>query len=247
MKEFDFICSIREDCACTSYLRRFNLQEATYPFDWLTKPGLKTRVDCIVDNFNDFLEKKNFKILPKTQKLLDNKNDYYENVALDFYFYHDFPIGVPFEEAFKNFKEKYNRRIKRLYRKIKSGKDILFVWYSKDKILENKLIMDSYRRLAEKFKKQNIHLLVFENDSNRDDIFYLGLDKNVLKVISDFASYDKSDPFNEVMGNVQRNGEVFSQIKFKRSKFKSFLNTIIRKTVKFFRQSSVGVHYKLIF
>lgn len=233
-KKFDFVCSIGEDCACTSYLRKFNLQEASYPFDWLTKPGLKTRIDCIVNNFNDFLEEKYFRFLPKTQKLLDNKNDYYENTALDFYFYHDFPIGIPFEEAFKAFKEKYKRRIERFYKKIKSNKHILFVWHSKDKILDNNLIIESHARLVEKFKRQNIYLLIFENDFDSTDISYINLHKNILKVISNFATYDKSDPMNEVMGNLQRNEEVFLQIKFKRSYFKYFLNKIIKKTIKYF-------------
>lgn len=40
-QKFDLIFSIGEDCACSSYLRRYNLQDYSYPFDWLTKATFK--------------------------------------------------------------------------------------------------------------------------------------------------------------------------------------------------------------
>lgn len=33
-KKFDLVISLGEDCACTSYLRRYNLQDYSYSFDW---------------------------------------------------------------------------------------------------------------------------------------------------------------------------------------------------------------------
>ena len=58
-QKFDLIFSIGEDCACSSYLRRYNLQDYSYPFDWLTKATFKTRLDLLLNDFQGFLEKEN--------------------------------------------------------------------------------------------------------------------------------------------------------------------------------------------
>lgn len=54
-KKFDLIVSLGEDCACTSYLRRFNLQKYSYPFDWLSNASFQTRIDLVCNDFKDFL------------------------------------------------------------------------------------------------------------------------------------------------------------------------------------------------
>ena len=55
-KTFDLIVSIGEDCACSTYIRKFNLQFASYPFDWLTKSNFDTRIKLILNNFKDFFK-----------------------------------------------------------------------------------------------------------------------------------------------------------------------------------------------
>lgn len=78
-KKFDLIFSLGEDCACTSYLRRFNLQEYSYPFDWLTKADFFTRMDLLINDFKGFLEKDNLTQLDKStfNGSVDEFNDYY--------------------------------------------------------------------------------------------------------------------------------------------------------------------------
>lgn len=78
-KKFDLIFSLGEDCACSSYLRRFNLQEYSYPFDWLTKADFSVRVDLLLNDFEGFLEKENLIKLDKNtfKGDKDEKNDYY--------------------------------------------------------------------------------------------------------------------------------------------------------------------------
>ena len=53
--KFDVVFSIGEDCACTSYLRRCNLQNFSYPFDWLTEAPFENRINLICDHFDNFL------------------------------------------------------------------------------------------------------------------------------------------------------------------------------------------------
>lgn len=129
-REFDLIFSIGEDCAYSSYLRRFNLQEYSYPFDWLTKADFTTRIELLLNNFSGFLQKENLSQIDKsTYKVVDEFNDYYKCAKTDFYFYHDFSNTLPFSKSYPLVKAKYQRRIERLYKQIAHSKDILMVWW----------------------------------------------------------------------------------------------------------------------
>lgn len=79
-KKFDLIVSIGEDCSCTSYLRRCNLQKLSYPFDWLTNAPFENRIDLIINDFNDFLNIDDLEIMQKPTEFESDSNcDYYEN------------------------------------------------------------------------------------------------------------------------------------------------------------------------
>ena len=53
--KFDFVVSIGQGCASTSYLRRCNLQNFSYPFDWIAGPQFDMITDFIINGFQDFL------------------------------------------------------------------------------------------------------------------------------------------------------------------------------------------------
>ena len=147
-KKFDLVVSLGEDCACTSYLRRFNLQDFSFPFDWLTKASFETRINLLIDNFDNFLNKENLVLMQKPENTkVDNKHDYYKDTALDFYFYHDFKSNTDFEKEFTEVKNKYSRRIERLYNAIQNSERILFVWWSRDKHQNEKVVVDLYKKL----------------------------------------------------------------------------------------------------
>ena len=164
--KFDLILSIGENCACTSYLRRCYLQSFSYPFDWLTHASFATRFDLIVNDFENFL---NFDDLCLTGKHVaenaDKAHDYYANKYTDFYHWHDFPADIPLENSYDAVYEKYQRRIKRLYRMIGDSRKILFVWLSHSKLHRTDEICSEYRKLQDKFSGKEIFLLVIENNS----------------------------------------------------------------------------------
>ena len=82
-KKFDLICSIGEDCACSMYLNKFKLRNASYPFDWLTKSNFDTRINLILNNFKDFCNKEDFQKLEKPKNtIVDLKYDYYEKILM---------------------------------------------------------------------------------------------------------------------------------------------------------------------
>ena len=165
-KKFDLIFSLGEDCACTSYLRRFHLQDYSYPFDWLTKADFFTRIDLLINDFKGFLEKES-----TFKGNVDELNDYYWDTKTDFYFYHDFDTKMPFDESFALVKARYQRRIARLYQQIQSAQNILIVWWSRDKHQDIDKVKESYARLSQKFADKNISMLLIE--SGKDSQQYI--------------------------------------------------------------------------
>ena len=100
--KFDLIVSLGEDCAYSSYLRKFNLQSASYPFDWLFSAPLKNRLELLLSNFEGFLDKKYLVYLEKNPNCInDYKNEYYKNIKNEIIFLHDFPIDMSFDEGHK--------------------------------------------------------------------------------------------------------------------------------------------------
>ncbi len=172
-EKFDLIFSLGEDCACTSYLRRFNLQENSYPFDWLTKADFFTRVELLANDFRGFLEKENLVWLDKSawKGSVDEHNDYYWDKGTDFYFYHDFAAQTPFDEAFAVVRQRYDRRIERLYERIRGAKKVLLVWWSRDKHQDFEAVKQAYERLCEKFSHAKIYMLLIEFGEQSQQIY----------------------------------------------------------------------------
>lgn len=206
---FDLIVSLGEDCACSSYLRKFALQNASYPFDWLTKASLKTRVDLINDDFHGFLKRENMYQIPHPED--SEKNcDYYEDRNTDFYFYHDFPMGVDLDDSFAVVREKYNRRIQRLYQTIESAHRVLFVWWSRDKHHTPQEIESYYAILSKKFNNCDVFMLAMEFAQNKSIAYY---HNNHILIINDKIV----DDINITMGDAKINNKYFAKIKKKRT------------------------------
>ena len=229
-KKFDVIISIGEDCACTSYLRRFKLQSSSRPFDWLTKAAFETRIDLIVNDFSNFLVKEN--IIPLTKPVgvsTDEKHNYYKDTLLDFYFYHDFRVGQPFEDEFILVADKYARRISRMYKEIDNSSDILFVWWSRDKHLSESVLVYAYDKLSKKFNSKNICLLCIEFDMHYSEQYFA--DGHILAVKYDNISYLHNPAYNETMGNEQNNMKFFAKISHRIS-LKQFFKICVYKFLK---------------
>lgn len=227
-KIFDLIVSIGEDCACTSYLRRFNLQNYSYPFDWLTNATFETRVDLITSNFENFFNKEDIEFMNIHNPTI---HDSYKNKKNNFYFYHDFKKNKPFEESYYKIDQKYKKRINRLYEEIEKAEKILFVWWSRDKHQDENVIIDSYKKLKEKFEYKEIYLLLIEPSESQATKF---LCNNYVLVESfDNISYKHNPKWNVTMGNETNNMKFFSQIK-KRRRLNWYVQIFIYKFVKIF-------------
>lgn len=231
--KFDIVFSIGEDCACTSYLRRCNLQHNSYPFDWLTNAPFENRISLIHDNFSNFINLEYLKpLVKKAHNENEKKYDLYENILNGLHFYHDFPANVDLKDSYQKVYEKYQRRIERLYNEIENSEKILFVWLSHSKLHSNEEIIEAYKKLCERFKNKEIYLLVIEN-SLKNNITTLK-NNQILIVHHDTASDDKKHHYDQTMGNKTNNLKIFKKIKLKTTlttKIKRILYIACKNTI----------------
>ena len=207
-KKFDLICSIGEDCACSMYLRKFNLQYASYPFDWLTKSNFNTRINLIINDFKDFCNKEDFEKL--------------ENIK-----------GKIADDAYEIVKKRYERRINRFYKHIQKSKNILFVFWGRTDFIDNEKLKEYHKLLKNKFQNQNIYLLILENTPKQKEFIYNNISDFVLKIKYDMTSYDLNKPENACAGNVSLNDKIFKQLKVKKSISTYLRNSFFNLLVKF--------------
>jgi len=57
--------SIGPDCRTATLLKTLNLKKASYPFDWISIHNLSDIQLCLLDDFNEFLNKENYSINEK--------------------------------------------------------------------------------------------------------------------------------------------------------------------------------------
>lgn len=225
--KFDLVVSMGEDCACAMYLRKCSLRDASYPFDWLCHAAFETRIECLKNNFDGFLEKENMRRLDKpTTGLRDLENDSYEDVNTGFYFYHDFKENVPFDIVFSGVKNKYERRIERLYKNIEKCKKVLFVWWSRDKRVDVDTILESQKILSDSFHKP-IYLLVFENSKQ--------IGEPELSYLSEFVVVCQADlvgGISTTMGNERVSLPVFNMIKKKGVMWQKIKFFVLKYTIR---------------
>ena len=232
--KFDLVLPLGEDCACSSYLRRFVLQDYSYPFDWLAKSNFTARIELIVNNFDGFLEKSDLYEIPKPEHLQSDKYcRYFADRKFDFCYYHDFSANLPFERAYKETKEKYQRRIERMYKKINSSDKILFAYWSRDKFnrLKEEDLTKAYDKLSNKFGADKIYLLIIEYSSREENIYLK--DNHILIARFDNLSQKDNSPKSNVLGNIKNNNKIFKQI-YKKRQLSWIIKYVIFKINKFF-------------
>lgn len=127
MKTYDFIFSLGYACAVSQALRDLGLQRGSYPFDWVGTASPLMGARMIAGGFRDWFNREDL-------RLWDVRFEggfvarVYKNVRTGFGFSHEFSNADPIETAYEAVKEKYDRRITRFMKTLRSAKRILAVY-----------------------------------------------------------------------------------------------------------------------
>jgi hypothetical protein len=210
-------------------MKDFNLRTYSGPFDWLTHALFRTRMELILNDFSGFLDLRDLVFLPKDPAVYnDPLCDYYENVRNGFYFYHDFKTGIDLDVSFPDVKKKYNRRIKRFYRKIIKAKHPLLIWLAHNQSTPDEVVKDLCGKVMCKFNR-SIDFIIIENDANKknDEIERIDISANIVRYNLLTTGFDeKGNPTTQ--GNIENCNKVFKTIRRKPSFWEDHGKVVIK-------------------
>lgn len=195
-KEYDIVFSIGEACSCSSSLRASDLQEASYPLDWVFGEDFIGRCKILASEFRDYINKEDLEYTYSERSI---KCKAYHNKLNDLTFNHDFLENVPFDEMYDKVFEKYQRRINRVLDKIKNSKKILIV-YIETPVLNHEIISDE-----DIIRGVDIVLNKFKKEDNTIDFLYMQntkgeykeklIKENILKIECDYKDHNSDIDF----------------------------------------------------
>lgn len=112
--------SLGNCCKIAWFIRDTGLNSYSYPFDWLLTPSCNSICDLLENGFNDFMLKDNLSNLGDycrtTKEYTMTGNSKVIDNLYDIESRHDFAWNLSIENQYLLIKEKYQRRINRLYR-----------------------------------------------------------------------------------------------------------------------------------
>ncbi len=123
--KYDIIIPIGCSCVGAQALREAKKRRRSLPFDWIGPTSLEKAVTLLENHFEGFFQKEN---MQRDREKDTKKNIGYLDTGSNLLFLHDFKDENNFDEEFELLKEKYNRRIDRLYETTKDLKDILYLY-----------------------------------------------------------------------------------------------------------------------
>lgn len=164
---FDFVCSIGSSCLCASSLRDSGLRLSSGPFDWLLGPSLLERAKLIASDFSGWMEPGDFEYAGNPHKSFTES---YRNLKTGYKFSHDFPVGADFATVFPEVKRKYDRRVARLYERVRASRRVLFAWFenpSCDDKPSDEEVLAARKVLMDTFPGVDIELLVVDRATDK--------------------------------------------------------------------------------
>ena len=161
-RAYDFVCSFGDDCGTAAHLRRHHLRAVSSPFDWngWMASGLRGYVDCVCDGFRDFLRREWLVPAKMDPTFNDPGHEPYRDGRTGITFAHDFPAGMPFEKAYGEVREKYDRRIARFLETLRTAGKALLVHHRKHGDVSDGDLVEALRRLRAGLGNEGIDILV---------------------------------------------------------------------------------------
>ena len=196
MFKYDLIVPLGIACSCSQTLRRAGLQLASFPWDWVGLPPPSVRCTAICNGFKDFMniEDLNWSGRNDTfghEEVLNKRNGL---IIL-----HDFVSGIPLEVQYPTVSAKYDRRIKRLNRCLRTAKRVLLVTIDAPVTLDPTTPEDcrkSIEIMAEAYPNAEFSFLLFNIEEGRavkDRIDEMPIE-GVRHVAFDYKCHDPDAP-----------------------------------------------------
>ena len=217
---YDLIFGIGAACSCSETLRTCGLQFKSYPLDWLYGADLKTRIDFVVNGFQDFINKED--LIKAGEREHPLPCDIYANTRNQIVFNHDFALHQNLDDTYPGVKEKYDRRIKRLYDHIEKAQKILVI-YIQTPAMQTRIrkikrqIKENLPNLLAKFPDKDINFLYV---THKKYPFHLKrniqITKNSLLVVTNYRNKDKTtEPFvveASLLNNIFKNVKLTKKV-----------------------------------
>ena len=174
-RTYDLIIPFGFSCHTAMMLNNLHLRKFSSPFDWIIpsmpqKNNLDNRFKLLVD-FKEFFNYEDFEFF--RDKITTSGHYTASNNKFGFEVGHEFEPKLSNIENFRQFKNKYNKRYKRLLYKLKSSKKILFVymsntWDQRQFNTENvdiKSLSKNFLNIKKLFPNKDFEFVIFENNS----------------------------------------------------------------------------------
>ena len=201
MKYYDIVISLGQNCHSSMVLRNCGQQQFSYPLDWSAGilwdkcgvAGLPGKVELICNNFQGAFEREDFVVFGEPAP--DSPHFWVKNLKTGLQYQHDFPKGETVDEYFPVFREKYQRRVNRLYEEIGRSERILFFFISYTNELTDDVVILCHNRLANCFPDKKIDLMLIMKDDSVDVGTYnrTDLNKNIVRYNVDIGHYLYAD------------------------------------------------------
>ncbi len=159
-KTYDVVIPFGRTCAAAMYSIERGFRRCSLPFDWVGTPNIGMLVEFILNGFADFMVPERLEYMEPLKGFPpDIHHDYYRDPTNQFLTFHDFRKGIPMAEERVVVKERYDRRIKRLYEILESPtKKLLFRW-AYDDLPSTETLIESVTALRNRFSQGEIDLL----------------------------------------------------------------------------------------
>lgn len=170
--------SLGPTCSVAYQLQKLNMKKESLPFDWIRCNSITVVLDLIKNNFQGFFDDlthvkddDKFPFINDSDEQFDNIRDMKTKIykSKQVGFFHDFKEEISLDDV----KEKYDRRIKRFYEKIRNKSTFI-----RDDIYFKNSNIPYYNKLNEILKE-------FNNDNQL--ILIININKN-----ADLSTLDKS-------------------------------------------------------
>lgn len=149
-KQYDIVYSLGINCACAEYLRKHHLRPKSGPLDWIISSDIYAPFKTILDEFKTFLDFSYLQTDTCDDKVLNIRCLHTKN---QYVLMHDFFKDKTISEQENDVKQKYLRRINRLYADLNSSKKVLFCWYGETGlVLDTNQLLNYVKEIRAKYK-----------------------------------------------------------------------------------------------